>query len=545
MIDYATYADYTATPTPITTMTAEYIYDVNGDRIAKTVDADGSGSGAAVRTNFVVLDSEILLELNGQTLAYRYLPGPSIDMNLAIEDAATNDVLWSLPDHQGTVRDVVDDAGTVKNHIEYDTFGNITSESDDTVEYRFTYTGRELDAETALYYYRARYYDPATGQFISSDPIAFEAGDASLYRYVSNSPMMATDPTGQYGHDVHEDLSYILALAAGFKEKDARVVAKAAQAQDNKERYALNRLRSEWWYDTLIDLWHFPGAFSDGGKGRVDRQRNPQTTKMLNLLWDAALNGYAKETFKNYGHLGHGIRVVFRETLETEPCTRRYTAHYNRNTVNLSRLYGGRYAASTDAYYKIDAIGRADGYRETTIAIKVGPLPGHQLRMLGAYLHSMQDSFAHYKGKTGHPRRGSGTMASTHTDVTHLPENIKMARQMADLTYKKFRQFLQENKRYARRGGGAPLTYFQRALVEAYLSAKTERKQGAVYEAVLESLGIPMKDRKPYSGRKQDVSYKAVESVLGHFGVWFWDPGEIIGRGLHTIVAPIVQPLQK
>jgi len=198
--DYATYADYVTTPTPITTMTAEYIYDVNGDRIAKIVDADGSGSGAAVRTNFVVLDSEILLELNGQTLAYHYLPGLGIDMNLAIEETATNDVLWSLPDHQGTVRDVIDSSGIVQNHIEYDTFGNITSESDDTVEYRFTYTGRELDGETGLYYYRARYYDAATGQFISTDPIAFEGGDANLYRYVSNSPMMGTDPYGEWNN---------------------------------------------------------------------------------------------------------------------------------------------------------------------------------------------------------------------------------------------------------------------------------------------------------------------------------------------------------
>jgi RHS repeat-associated protein len=37
----------------------------------------------------------------------------------------------------------------------------------------FRYTGREFDAETGLYYYRARYYDPATGRFISEDPIGY------------------------------------------------------------------------------------------------------------------------------------------------------------------------------------------------------------------------------------------------------------------------------------------------------------------------------------------------------------------------------------
>ncbi|WP_008308080.1 RHS repeat-associated core domain-containing protein [Leptolyngbya sp. PCC 6406] len=53
-----------------------------------------------------------------------------------------------LTDHQGSVRDVIDDSGAVLNHLVYDSFG---------------YTGRELDAETGLLYYRARYFAPAAG----------------------------------------------------------------------------------------------------------------------------------------------------------------------------------------------------------------------------------------------------------------------------------------------------------------------------------------------------------------------------------------------
>jgi len=40
----------------------------------------------------------------------------------------------------------------------------------------YTYTGREWDKETGLYYYRARYYDPMDGRFISKDPIGFDGG---------------------------------------------------------------------------------------------------------------------------------------------------------------------------------------------------------------------------------------------------------------------------------------------------------------------------------------------------------------------------------
>ncbi|NEZ55017.1 RHS repeat-associated core domain-containing protein, partial [Adonisia turfae] len=46
-------------------------------------------------------------------------------------------------------------------------------------------------------YYRARYYDPVVGRFISEDPLSFNAGDANLYRYVFNSPTNYTDPSGE------------------------------------------------------------------------------------------------------------------------------------------------------------------------------------------------------------------------------------------------------------------------------------------------------------------------------------------------------------
>ncbi len=179
----------------------EYIYDAFNNRISKIVDADGDGTAESpVRTNFALLDGEVYLEFNGTTLTHRYMPGPSIDMNLAIEemhsDGTTHGVLWALTDHQGTVRDVIDSTGAVTNHIQYNSFGHITSQTHGHVNYRFTYTGRELDAETGLYYYRARYYDAENGKFISEDPIAFQAGDANLYRYVGNNPMNQTDPMG-------------------------------------------------------------------------------------------------------------------------------------------------------------------------------------------------------------------------------------------------------------------------------------------------------------------------------------------------------------
>jgi RHS repeat-associated protein len=87
-------------------------------------------------------------------------------------------------------------AGVVQNHIKYDSFGNVTAQSNSAARSRFGFTGREFDSETGLYYYRARYYDSVVGRFISEDPISFAGGDANLSRYIGNSPMNGTDPYG-------------------------------------------------------------------------------------------------------------------------------------------------------------------------------------------------------------------------------------------------------------------------------------------------------------------------------------------------------------
>jgi RHS repeat-associated protein len=114
---------------------------------------------------------------------------------LAREDS-NGVVVWSLSDSQGSVRDVINGDGVVLKHINYDAFGNQTSDSNPNLEFRFGYTGRELDEETGNYYYRSRYYDSTVGRFISEDSIGFEGGDANLYRYVGNGSVNGIDPYG-------------------------------------------------------------------------------------------------------------------------------------------------------------------------------------------------------------------------------------------------------------------------------------------------------------------------------------------------------------
>lgn len=59
----------------------------------------------------------------------------------------------------------------------------------------YLYTGRDYDPETGLRYYRARYYDPTEGRFLSEDALRF-ASDSNFYRYANNSPTVLEDPFG-------------------------------------------------------------------------------------------------------------------------------------------------------------------------------------------------------------------------------------------------------------------------------------------------------------------------------------------------------------
>jgi len=83
---------------------------------------------------------------------------------------------------------LADGDGNLINETEYSAYREILENTDPAKADSFAFTGREFDEETGLYYYRARYYDPETGRFISRDPIETDSGDFNFYRYVENQP---------------------------------------------------------------------------------------------------------------------------------------------------------------------------------------------------------------------------------------------------------------------------------------------------------------------------------------------------------------------
>ena len=88
-------------------------------------------------------------------------------------------------------------SGTELDHVVYDSFGNIVSETNATNGDRFKFAGMEYDATTGWYYDRARWYESSAGRFSSQDPEGFEADDCNLYRYVFNDIIDLADTSGR------------------------------------------------------------------------------------------------------------------------------------------------------------------------------------------------------------------------------------------------------------------------------------------------------------------------------------------------------------
>ncbi|GAB6188011.1 RHS repeat-associated core domain-containing protein [Thermopirellula anaerolimosa] len=224
-------AEYATEDGPARQVVANF-YDAENRWIGQTVDRDGDGTVDHTRVfgydgNQIVVqfDREGSGRVTGADQSHRYLWGPAVDQILPDEGVyplplgegqgegsqagqqagydlgRPGEVLWPLTDHLGTVRDLAQsDPQTgqtaVVNHLVYDAFGRLLSETNPGASTLFAFTGRPFDAASGLQNNLNRWYDPVVARWLSPDPLGFSAGDANLYRYVGNRPQRYADRTG-------------------------------------------------------------------------------------------------------------------------------------------------------------------------------------------------------------------------------------------------------------------------------------------------------------------------------------------------------------
>lgn len=147
--------------------------------------------------------------------------------------AIETDVYYYHPDHLGNTGYVTQVFGEVSQHVEYFAFGETFLEEHNNTTDRtpYLFNAKELDEETGLYYYGARYYDPVVSTWLSVDPLADQAPGWTPYRFGFNNPIRYTDPDGQWEWDVAGNLvaqkgdqSYSLAKFLGTNQKNAMTI---------------------------------------------------------------------------------------------------------------------------------------------------------------------------------------------------------------------------------------------------------------------------------------------------------------------------------
>ena len=133
------------------------------------------------------------------SLTMRYLNGPAGDVvdTVLARESSGGTIAWYLPDRLGTIRDLINNSGSIIDHVDYSAFGTELDESSPTNGDRMMgFAGMERDTVTGLNLAVNRVQNPGTGRWTSLDPKEFAAQDANLYRYVYNNASNGADPAG-------------------------------------------------------------------------------------------------------------------------------------------------------------------------------------------------------------------------------------------------------------------------------------------------------------------------------------------------------------
>jgi RHS repeat-associated protein len=196
---------------------AVYSYDADGRRIRKVVTNSGTLNGT---TDFYLDGQQEIEEHNAaDNPTQQYVYGSYLDEPLVLDGNLT-DTPRRLFYHQNALYSVfalTDATGQIVEGYQYDAYGRqtvfepgpngkvdfggddvITRGGLTAIGNPFFFTGRRLDSETGLYYFRARYDDPVLGRFLSRDPATESEEAGNSYLFLSDNPESGLDPLGRF-----------------------------------------------------------------------------------------------------------------------------------------------------------------------------------------------------------------------------------------------------------------------------------------------------------------------------------------------------------
>ena len=171
--------------------TTTFVYDGDGGRVKKTVTNGGTTTTTTYIGKLYVCEGTScsrLIYAGSQRIAL--VPEPP--------SGRTASPSYFHPDHLGSTSVLTNAQGVAEEHNSYRPYGQLHTHTG-TSDVAYKYTGQERDPSTGLYFYNARYYDPALGRFISPDTIVespLHPQTLNRYAYAGNNPVLYNDPTG-------------------------------------------------------------------------------------------------------------------------------------------------------------------------------------------------------------------------------------------------------------------------------------------------------------------------------------------------------------
>jgi RHS repeat-associated protein len=184
-------------------------------------DPVGRRTRSAAGKSFLYDGGNATQELSGSTVTANVWTGGTDEF---FQRTDGNGTVSPLTDALGSTIALVNSSGSIATSYSYDPFGNTTI-SGAASNNPSQYTGRENEGN-GLYYYRARYYSPLLGRFVSQDPLGYAGSGVNLYAYAGNDPINLSDPSGLNDRD--DAMAALARIRAMQKPLDDLYKAQAA-----------------------------------------------------------------------------------------------------------------------------------------------------------------------------------------------------------------------------------------------------------------------------------------------------------------------------